>query len=826
MRNIKPIHYRIHLEPDLDSFRVEGTVEIDIVADEKISEVMLNAHNLAIWGCELKKGDIYAPLSFRLEPSEQALIIALPKPGEEKFSVRIRYVAQINNTLLGFYRSRYQVNDEEKYLGVTQFEETYARQAFPCFDHPSKKATFDIEFVIDDKLKAIANTIVKEEKHLEDGRKLVKFETTPVMATYLLFFGVGDFEIREDASGRVVQRIITTPGKTRYGDFALEFSKKVLKFGEEYTGVPYPLKKMDQIAIPDFAFGAMENYGAITYRENLLLVYPGITSAASMERIAEVIAHEWAHQWFGNLVTPMDWKYIWLNESFATLFGYAITDHYYPEWRIWDQFLANETKNAQERDALIETFPIELPGKGEQIKINEATSPIIYNKGGSVLQMIRGYLGGEQFREGIHHFLTKHIYGNASSNDYWAAFEEITDTPISKMMETWIHQPGYPVIRASTKNGKLSIEQHRFTFLPHESTQLWIIPLTIRYFTKDGKTREQRLLLKDRMTELTPPENVSAFKLNVDQTGFYRVQYETDNLTGLGKLVANKALTPQDRFGIQNDFYAFVRNGVYSLDDYLKFLEHYVNEDAYLPLYDIAGNLLHIHTVVPAKRKATETLGRRIFSKVLAKIGYEPRPDDLHTTSILRSSLLWANYRFGDPDIAAFGLSKFDELRKGGKVHPDILLTIMRIGAASRPEAFDWFKKRLESPSTSEQERINILVALGSFGNKDTILDAMDYALEKVPKANRFIPIIYAIRNHVMAGEIWQWYIDNLRRLERLHSTHYERIIMDVVALGGLDRESEVSKFFAEYMQEKAIAQDTIKMALEKLRINSRLRNQ
>jgi tricorn protease interacting factor F2/3 len=824
MVTVNPKHYTVHLELNLENFKVYGIKEIVIEADSAISEVIVNSLDLAIWSCKVQEGDDYVSVPFHYDPKPQELRLVLPKAMEGLVKVKIEHIGHLNDKLVGFYRSKYTHDNQEKYLGVTQFEETHAREAFPCYDHPGKKSTFDIEFVIDENLKGVANTPILSEEKLDGGKKLVKFETTPKMSAYLLFFGVGDFEILEDKSEAVLQRVITTPGKTKYGKFGLEFSKKVLKFGEDYTGVKYPLKKMDQIAVPDFAFGAMENYGAITYRENLLLVYPGITSKAGLERIAEVIAHEWAHQWFGNLVSPLDWKYLWLNESFATLFGYAITDHYYPEWQIWDQFMWNETNGAFERDSLIETFPIELPGEGEQIKINPATAPIIYNKGASVLQMIRGYLGEADFKKGIGFFLKKYAFGNANSDDYWSAFDEATGNPISEMMEGWIHHPGYPVLEVIKKGTEVQVKQRRFSFLPNTSDQLWLIPITLIYYTADGKSHTEKALFEGETITLTLPENAVAFKLNPEQTGFYRTSYTKDTLDALGKLVANKTLSPKDRYGLQNDMYAMVREGSYTVDEYLDFLTHYAAEDAYLPLVDIARNLIHAYSVLEPMRDKISVIGRKIFAQVFEKLGYEPKEKDLHITSILRSTLLWPSYLFGDEGVVKFGKQKFEDLKKKREVHADILANVMRMGAAGDKASFDWFVKKFEDPETNEQEKINILRGLGNFSDKETVFKALDYTLEKVPLGNQYIPIIFAIRNLNSNDHVWAWYRKNLSKIEKLHYMHHGYLIAGILEFGAFGKETEVKSFFQEYMVKHKLVKDTIKMGLEQLEVNSLMR--
>ena len=824
MNDIYPVHYKILVEPDLESFTFKGTTEIEIKAENKINQIVLNANDLAFWSYKVKYEGGYVDCSFSVDPKAQEVAISLPDM-MGTIELKIDYVGNINNLMAGFYRSKYEVEGKEKYVAVTQFEETDARRAFPCFDHPSKKATFDIEFVIDEHLEGIANTPIVEEKSLGNGKKLVRFERTPKMCTYLLFFGVGEFEFTEDASEDFLFRVATAPGRAKYGGFGLDFGRKALKFGEEYTGIKFPIGKMDLIAVPDFVFGAMENYGAVTFRENLLLVYPGVTSKAGLERIAEVIAHEIAHMWFGNLVSPADWKYVWLNEAFATLFGYAITDYYYPEWHIWDQFVSGETNVAYERDSLVETFPIELPG-GEQARITAATADIIYSKAASVLRMVKGYLGDENFKKGISHFLKKFEFSFAATPDYWKALEEATGEPISEIMKSWVYQPGCPLVEVKREGNELFITQRRFTFLPHESDQIWIIPFTVILFYKNGKSKTLRTLLKDKSAKMTISKDVTAFKVNVEQSSFYRVKYEKKELEELGKLVLDKKLPSLDRFGLQSDLYALVRSIDYSIDDYLDFIDNYYEqEDEYLPLISISNNLMNAYLVFESRRDKISSIGRKIFKQVFEKIGYEPKDEEEHLISVLRDNLLWIAFAFGDEEVAKFGLSKFQELFDGKTIHPDIMASILKIGAASDERAFDYFIKKLETPDTPEHEKINSLMALGCFKKKETLFKALNYTLEKVPSKNKFIPLWQISKNLVILDELWAWFLDNLEALEKFHPRHFERVIVSLIPLGGLGKETEVKDFFKNYMSKKDLAKDTIKMALELMDINSKLIN-
>jgi tricorn protease interacting factor F2/3 len=824
MNDISPTHYKIHLEPDLNTFKFSGSTEILVEAVKPVHEISLNILDLAIWSCMVKANDEFKDCPFFVDPKKEELRVSFPKEIIGKINMKIDYVGEINNKMAGFYRSKYVVGGKEKYIAVTQFEESDARRAFPCFDHPVKKATFDVEMVIDEGLVAVSNGPAVEEVHLDGGRKLVKFQRTPKMSTYLLFFGVGAFEFIEDV-GEVLVRVATMPGMTKYAQFGLEFGRKSLEFSENYYGIKYPLSKLDLIAISDFAAGAMENWGAITFRENLILEYPNITSSAGKERICEVIAHEMAHQWFGNLVSPSDWKYLWLNESFATFFGYGIVSHYHPEWDIWEQFLHSQTDRALDRDSLHETFPIEIPG-GEHVVINASTAPIIYSKGGSILRQVEGYVGAENFKDGLRHYLKKHEYACASSHHLWEAIEEVSAKPVTKMMKSWIEQPGFPIVEVNRDGNKLLLRQGRFTYLPNDSEQEWIIPLAIKIFYKNGNSKTITDLLDSRRIDMDIGRDAVAYKVNHEQNGFYRVKYgNKKDLEELGKRVANKELCPEDRWGLQNDLYSLVRSGDFSMDDYLDFLLYYANEDAFLPLTSIAGNLFHAYLVVEgAGREKVASIGKSLLEGVLLNIGYEPRPDEKHTTSILRDQVIWHATLYGSENVSEFAIGKFETLMGGKRINPDIMRSVMQVGALTGDkDVFEWFDKRLGS-SESEHERMNMLGALGCFKDTSLIEKAQQYALDKVPNRNKFIPIGYMAANPYAIPYMWEWYVFHLEELEQFHPMHYERVIGGIVPVSGIGKEAEIKAFFEDYMTKKDKAKDVIKLSLERLEINCRLK--
>jgi aminopeptidase N len=821
MNKIMPSHYKIHLEPDLRRFTFDGRVEIYLEASEPTKEVSLNVLDLALWRCQVLVAGELKDCRFAVDPRKEVLTISFPDSLQGDVALSIIYTGKINNKMAGFYRSRYVMDGKEHFMAVTQFEESDARRAFPCKDHPAEKATFEVEMVVDATKVAVSNMPIEKEKDLGEGRKWVKFQRTPKMSTYLLFFGVADFEFIED-SGKVLIRVATLPGVSHQGQFGLDFSRRAFSFAEDYFGIKYPLPKLDLLAIADFAAGAMENWGAMTFRENLLLYDPETTSKAGKERICEVIAHELTHQWFGDLVTPEDWKYLWLNESFATYFGYGIVDHYYPEWDVWEQFLQGQTGTALDRDALHENFPIEIPG-GDHVVINVSTAPIIYNKGGSILRQVEGYVGRDHFRKGLRRYLKTHEFGCASSHDLWEALESVSAKPVARMMENWIGQAGLPLVEIKREQEKLLVTQKRFTYLPGQFDQVWMIPLSVRAFLEDGTTKVIEALLESKTVTVPLDGEVVSYKVNDSQTGFYRVSYlDEKNLKELGRRIAEKSLTPVDRWGLQSDFYALVKAGSAKLEDYLGFLSCYADEEAFLPLTSIATNLHHAYVITGDEKIAS--LGAAHFEKVLERMGYDPAEKDRHTISVLREQLLWNAALYGSRKAAGFAESKFSAAMEGGKIHPDIMRSVMQAGAfLGGEEAYHWLTRRFQS-SLSEHERMNILVALGCFNQKAILEKVLSFVLQEVPDRNKFIPIGVLAENRLAMPDLWEWYLDNQKRVEEFHPIHYERVVAALIPYSGLGREDEVRDFFVNYMKRTDKARDVIKLSLEKLEIHSRMR--
>ncbi|MDA8142222.1 MAG: M1 family metallopeptidase [Desulfobacteraceae bacterium] len=824
MSTIHPLRYALHIVPDLTHWTFKGQVTIELEAGAAADTIDLNLLELAVWRCRLRSGEVWQDLTFTVEPAKESLTIRLPQAQRGRIELQIDYQGIINDKMAGFYRSQATVDGRHYQMAVTQFQESSARQAFPCLDHPLHKATIDLTMIVSKEQTVIANTLPVHEEMVDDTHRKVVFGTTPKMSTYLLFFGVGPFELVQDSQDRRV-RLAHLPGQGHTTALGLEFGRKALAYCEKYYDIAYPLPKLDLIAVPDFAFGAMENWGAITFRENLLLHFAGLTSQSGVQRICEVIAHEIAHQWFGNLVTPSDWKYLWLNESFATYFGFGVVAHYHPDWGIWDQFLHTETATALVRDGLRDTIAIEIPG-GEHVVINSSTAPIIYNKGGSILRMIQGFIGPEAYQQGVRGYLRQHQYACAESRHLWEAFEEASAQPISAMMQNWIGQAGHPLVSVDRRGDRLTLSQQRFTYLELDSEQTWQIPLTLTTWGADGQAREQALMMQGPNAEVALPPKTQAYKINNCQTGFYRVAYQDDkNLAALGQRIQDQTLGAEDRWGLQNDLYALVRRGSVTLETYLDFLNYYQNESAFLPLISICGHLFQaMLCVTGARAESVKAKGRALAGQALDRIGLQPKESEPQTTAILRDQLLWQATVWGVAEAADFAADQFQRLTAGQSVHPDIAKAVMQTGAWTQGRPALEFLRGRYAQSPSEHERMNILAAFGAFKEWDLTQEALTFSLEKVPPRNRFMPIVAVSANPTAQAQLWAWYQANRQTLETFHPLLYERVITAIVPYGGLGREEEVRRFAAAYTQKHPNLVDAVRLALEHLEINARMR--
>jgi puromycin-sensitive aminopeptidase len=459
-RGVRPDRYDVRLRPSLTEATFSGTVHIELSVGDPTETLVLNAADLTITSCEVDS----RPAVWELEVASERLFVTPQTPLAAGSSIlTIGFEGVLNDKLRGFYRSTY-VDDDgvQQVIAATQMQATDCRRAFPCWDEPEFKAVFAVTLDVDDGLTAISNAPAIEET-TEDGRCVTRFADTMVMSSYLVAMVVGRLEATDvvDVDG-VPLRVVHVPGKGHLTDFALDVGAFGLRWFQDYYGIAYPGAKVDLVALPDFAAGAMENLGCITFRESLLLVDPATSTQNERQNIADVVAHELAHMWFGDLVTMRWWNGIWLNEAFATFMEVAACDAYRPDWERWTAF-GVERSGAFETDSLASTRPVEFEVRSPA-DCEGMFDVLTYQKGGALLRMLEQYLGAERFRQGVSHYLALHSYANTETNDLWDAIEATSGEPVRRIMDSWIWQPGYPLVSAAVVDGSLELRQRRFRF--------------------------------------------------------------------------------------------------------------------------------------------------------------------------------------------------------------------------------------------------------------------------------------------------------------------------------------------------------------------------
>src|SRR5271156_5048512 len=516
-KNVTPKRYDIRLTPDLHAFTFQGDVDIAVVVNQATDDVVLNALELEIDKVTAHRGGKSLTAKAEPEPAKERAHLRFSEklsPGE--WTLKIAFRGILNDKLHGFYRSQYQdASGKTHVAATTQFESTDARRAFPCWDEPEIKASYKVTLVVDENLTAISNGGQESERKIPGGKKEVVFKETIAMSTYLVAFIVGEFDATAPVDAGTPLRIVHVPGKESLTSWAKQIGAFSLKYFADYYGLKYPGDKLDLIAIPDFASGAMENLGAITFRETALLADEKSASRAELERVADVVSHENAHMWFGDLVTMRWWNAIWLNEAFATFMEMLAVDAWKPNWKRWESFGVSRGA-AMAIDALKSTRSIEYTVLSPE-DCRSMFDILTYEKGAAVLRMLEQYLGAEQFRKGISRYLKKHQYNNTETSDLWDALEEASGEPVRNMMDTWIFQQGFPVVSAApTADGHaLKITQRRFFFAPpeHPEPQLWHVPVMIRACTDKG-VETHKILLTEAETTLQLPGKVEWALLN------------------------------------------------------------------------------------------------------------------------------------------------------------------------------------------------------------------------------------------------------------------------------------------------------------------------
>ncbi len=803
-KTVTPRRYDLRLIPDLTQFTFAGEESVAIVVNSPTSEIVLNALELDIDRVSVEREKTSLIGKAELDPRKERAILRFDRPLDPgEWTLHIAFRGILNDKLHGFYRSQYQdASGKTHTAATTQFESTDARRAFPCWDEPELKASYKVTLVVDQDLTAISNARAESEKPSTiKGKKEVVFAETMVMSTYLVAFIVGEFNATAPVDAGTPLRVVHVPGKDNLTPFAKEIGSFSLKYFANYYGVPYPGDKVDLIAIPDFASGAMENLGAITFRETALLVDEKSASRAELERVADVVSHENAHMWFGDLVTMKWWNGIWLNEAFATFMEMLAVDKWKPHWRRWDSFSVSRAA-AMAIDGLKSTRPIEFTVNSPE-DARAMFDVLTYEKGASVLRMLEQYMGAEEFRKGIGAYLKKHEYANAETTDLWDALEESSKQPVRKMMDSWIFQPGFPIIRAEAgaDGTSLKVSQRRFFLLPDgtENDQLWHVPLMIRAKTDRGIITK-KIVLTEREATIPLDGKCEWALLNEGGHGFYRVNYNPALLQSITHNLA--ALQPIERFGLVNDTWAATVAGLSPLSEFLKMARLFTNETDINAWRALIGAFNYLDMIVgDSDRPALAAEVRRIIGPAFARLGWEPKPGEDELTRQLRGVLIAVLGTFGEePEIRAkaqqlYTLWDDDPSKADRDIAPALVSVLAYSGNAAR---YDEFKKKFKSARTPQEEQ-RYLFALANFRDKSLLRKTMEMSLDgEVRTQNAPYLMNSLLVNTSGRYEAWDFIRSHWDEMTRKYPDNaLPRMCEGVVAL--LDRDDEVKKFFQEH---------------------------
>jgi puromycin-sensitive aminopeptidase len=826
------------LQPNIDNFTFKGSQSVDIEILEPTSQIILNAIDLEIGTTILRRnGTATACRSVSLDEESQTATLDFgeTQPAGEA-QLEIEFTGVLNDKLLGFYRSEYTSQDgETRYLATTQFEATDARRAFPCWDEPAHKASFDVTLVFADGYQAISNTPSVEETSPGPGLRSVRFAETPVMSTYLLAFIVGDLvSVEQDAPNGTRVGIWTTPGKENQAQFALDTSVQLLGYFNDYFGIPYPLAKLDHIAIPDFAAGAMENWGAITYRETALLVDPENSSAGTRQRVAEVVAHEMAHMWFGDLVTMEWWDDLWLNESFASWMGTKAVDWLFPDWQMWTQFVNMDTNRALSLDGLKNSHPIEQEVTNPA-QVSQLFDAISYSKGASVIRMLEQFLGPETFRKGLNRYLSGHMYANARTQDLWEALETESGQPVTSIMDSWVKQMGYPVLQVEASRDQdgvqLAVSQERFVYdrLLGESepgTEVWQVPVTVSYGGQESTATATSMVMEGNQAQIeVPAANGEWFKVNSEQTGFYRVNYSTEDWQRLVPAVRSLELPATDRLGIQNDAYALSRAGLLPVTQFLELARAYENEGDASVWGDLASNLRDIEQLISTEpvHPAYQRFARGLFGPAARRAGWEPRPGDGHLDALLRTTVLGQAGSYEDQELLQQARDLFQKyLVDHDAVHPDLRGVVFGLaGQGGDQSTYDQLWE-LEGQTELQEEKMRLLMALTRFQQPDLLTKTLEQSLSSRVRTQDTIMVVAGVAaNPKGRNTAWEFVKSNWPEFDRRYGGGgfgLMRLVSICSHFNSEENMADVDNFFAEHPA--PAADRTIQQALERVSLN------
>lgn len=742
--NVKYTHYDLHLTPDMKNFTYTGKLAIDIDIKEDTNTLVLNYKDLEIGTAYIMvdgSNDLLQSSSVTYDSDREEVSMKFPVTLTSSLAspkLHIFFTGTINDKMAGFYRSSYKTDDgETKYCAVTQFESTDARRAFPCADEPALKARFTVSIGVPKKSQYTVLSNMPVEEFIDGfASDVYRFETTPVMSTYLLAFFVGEMDhvettaIMPQSKNEVKVRVYTPKGESEKGKFSLELAARTLEFFSEYFDIEYPLPKMDMLGLPDFAAGAMENWGLVTYRSTLIYVTEGKTSNMIKEQVAQTVCHELAHQWFGNLVTMEWWTDLWLNEGFATWVGNMATNHFYPEWDTWNTFVNCEMGSALSLDMLKSSHPIQVT-VNKASEIDEIFDNISYCKGASVIRMLVNTLGEDTFRTGLRAYLKEFQYSNAETGNLWAHLSDASGMDVATMMNSWTTKTGYPVLTVK-RHGETSIEVTQERFNVADDTT-WHVSLDI-ITSERGYDNMVKHVLTQKTEVIDLGHSWRWLKVNTECSNMCVVNYSPDLLNDLSEPVKTQTFKPVDRATLLSDLIRLNKTQHVHADVVLNFLPAYTDETVLSVVENVAAYMrLLTYTWQGTDDSLTNSIKRytvNLFKDRFDKVGWRATEGESHNTSIERRMLVTRLSVAGYEPVLAESKRLFDLLMSGdtSQVEPDLIQTVIITGVQNGGQTEIDQVRHLFETTTEEELQGHCLTALGYVNSADHVDDCLDYS--------------------------------------------------------------------------------------------------
>ncbi|MGP6206626.1 M1 family metallopeptidase [Cuniculiplasma sp. SKW3] len=763
--------YHIKYKIDIATLTFSGT---EIIKGKADGGIWLNSVDMEIPWIKVNGKEV----SFKIEREKE--IVNVDGKYEGDFELELEFKGKISDGMNGIYYSK----EEGFYFVSTQFESTGARFAFPCVDHPAYKAIFELSLDIPSDYDAISNMPAESVEDKKE-RKIIRFMQTPKMSTYLLYIGAAKYDmIHMTHDGKPVY-LAGAKGKFKMSEVPIKMANETLDFYEDYFNIKYQLPKLHLIAVPEFAFGAMENWGAITFREIELMVGES-TSSAILKRVDEVISHELAHQWFGDLVTMKWWDDLWLNESFATFMSYKALEHKHPEWEIFSEFVTDETERGMTGDSLRNTHPIHVDVKNPD-EISQIFDEISYSKGGSILRMIEAYVGKEHFRNGVRNYLKENSFSNAIGENLWNSIEKVSGMPVSKIMNAWITMPGYPVINVTSGKDSLHLKQERFFMDGSPDQSIWPIPLTIVY-----EDRVEPVLMDRKELDI---KKEKFLYINQERTGFYRIHYDDEIFQSIRK--NSSRMDKFAKLGLISDSYAYLMSGKGSLNELIDTMKLFMDEDDYILRDEIVGIILQMHNIL-LKSEEVDKFGREYIRKHLQKLG-DQKPGEPINVSVIRGRMQ-SVLTLIDPLFAKEFAHNFKNLEK---ISPDSRQAAAYAYAISENDPEGLISKF--NSLKSDEDKVKIISATGYLKGNDKLEKVWELIESgKIKKQDSFRFISSASLNFNNRPYI----ADNMERfinaIDRFFAgTGYtSRFLETMIPYVGLSQEKKVDEFVGKHKRD------------------------